>query len=419
MGDPDSTPLDLSSFTDLAVTPTPGESPGRAVAVNAASPPAEILQPLQVERLVDPASLDPARLEQAQKLAGTIDFAHTLTTITFIEGTLQPVAAISRQLLSDTQVRDVGEVGRVAAAVIDGIKILRIEDLQNEAKGIAPKAAGFLSKALSLGRLAKSAIASFEENRKKFLTLMDQEEARARKIKADLMVTVDLLDQQAQAVRTGISDLTVGIAAAQLALDRGYGEAESLRQTALGSNNPADAAVAMEFRNTLNNFKGRVADIRQAMISSAALVPIIALNRKSAETRVAKLSNGILLTIPRLMAAASQAAAQADIHAAANESEKLDEADRKVMALVGQGTHDAAVSAARSLAGDPRNIEALAALAQQTIATMNEVLVIEQEVDVAQKEQEQKLIDIRNQLVKGMTEVQAKILAKPLDQAGA
>jgi hypothetical protein len=38
----------------------------------------------------------------------------------------------------------------------------------------------------------------------------------------------------------------------------------------------------------------------------------------------------------------------------------------------------------------------LAALAQQTIASMNGVLVIEQEVDAAQNEQEPKLIDIRN-----------------------
>jgi len=39
----------------------------------------------------------------------------------------------SHQLLTGVRLGDAGEVGRIAAAVIDGIKIPRIEDLQAEA----------------------------------------------------------------------------------------------------------------------------------------------------------------------------------------------------------------------------------------------------------------------------------------------
>ena len=408
-------PLDLSSFSDM------GSPAGREDAlpsvVTTPSPdtvPAEIRTALPNVRLVDPTTLDPDRLAKATALAATLDFSKTSTTVGFIENALEPVARISRQLLTDTKVGEMGEVGRVAAAVIDGIHILRIEELQQEAAGIAPKATGFLAKTLHIGKLAKGAIASFSENRKKFLTLMDQEEARARKVKADLMVTIELLDEQSQAVREGVSDLTIGIAAAQIALDKGFGQAETLRQTALASKDPTDAALALDYRNSLLNFQGRVSEIRAAMISSAALVPIISLNRKAAETRVSKLSNGILLTIPRLMAAASQAAVQADIRTAALEHEKLDEADRRVLGLIGSGAHDAAVSAARSLGADPRNIEALAVLARQTIDTLHEVVGIEEDMEHQQKAQEQKLVDIRNTLVLGMTEVQQRALARPV-----
>ena len=65
--------------------------------------------------------------------------------------------------------------------------------------------------------------------------------------------------------------------------------------------------------------------MRETLVGSAMLIPIIAQNRQAAETRLMKISNGMLVVIPRLMAVASQAAVQVDIRHAAEESERLDE----------------------------------------------------------------------------------------------
>jgi len=202
----------------------------------------------------------------------------------------------------------------------------------------------------------------------------------------------------------------------QIALDRGLDEAEALRQVALRTNTAGDAAIAMDYRNTLANFRGRIADLREAMISAASLIPLIASNRKAAETRVSKLSTGIMVTIPRLMAVAAQAVVQADTRRAGEESEKLDEAARKITELAVQGTHAAAVDAALSLGGDPRNLETLAAAADQSIATMREVQEIEQQVLAQDREREQKLIAIRDKLVAGMRGVQTQALSKPMEK---
>jgi uncharacterized protein YaaN involved in tellurite resistance len=409
-------PLDLSQFNDLADPPSPaaqGPSSGAGL-VDAPVLANELAEVVTLTRLVDIHSLSVEKQQKAQSLAARIDFTDTKSALTFIEESLAPVAQISRKLLANTQVKDMGEVGRVATAVIEGITILRLDDLKKEAQTVAPKATGLLSKVFAMGHLAGSALKSFEANRRQFLTLMDKEEARARAAKADLMVTVQLLDQQSQAVRQSISDLTVGIAAGQLALDRGQVEAEHLREAALESQNPGDAAVAMDYRRTLLAFQSRVADLRQAMIASATLVPVIALNRQAAETRIAKLTDGLLLTLPRLMVAASQVAVQATLQRAAGEQAKLEEADRKVMALAGEGAHEAAISAAQSLASDPRNIQALADLAEKTQATMREVLAIEKQVQQTHVDQEKQLVTIRNDLVKGMTAIQAESLAQPL-----
>ncbi|RDV00228.1 toxic anion resistance protein [Trinickia dinghuensis] len=413
-------PLDLSAYLNPENNAPGVEESTALVAAEPTLPanlPVEVQAPMApMARLVDLATLSPEQRVIAEQRAAAIRFDDATTTLNFVDNALSPLAMASRRLLSETTVGEAGEIGRIAAAVIDGIKILRIEELQQEAREVAPKATGFLSRLAKLGKVAHDAVSSFQENRKSFLALMDEEVARARRIKSDLMITIQQLDQQSQSVRTGVSELSISIAAMQVALDRGIAEAEALRQVALRTNTAGDAAVAMDYRNTLANFRGRIADLREAMISAASLIPLIASNRKAAETRVSKLSTGIMVTIPRLMAVAAQAVVQADVRRAGEESEKLDDAARKITELAVQGSHEAAVEAARSLGGDPRNLETLAAAAEQSIATMREVQEIEQQVAAQDRDREQKLIAVRDKLVAGMRGVQAQALARPLGE---
>ena len=231
---------------------------------------------------------------------------------------------------------------------------------------------------------------------------MDQEQAKARKTKADLTVAINLLDQQAMAIRTSLYGLKIAIAAGQIALDRGQDELEMSRQQAVTTGDPADAADVQEFRSALANFRGKIAEMRENLVASALLIPIIGQNRKAAETRLMKLSNGMLVVIPRLMAVAAQAVVQVDIRHAAEESEKLEEAARQLTLLASKGAHDAATSAARSLGGDQRNINVLAKVADEAIQTMHEVIEIEREVAAGDRDREAKLATVRDRLAAGM-----------------
>jgi uncharacterized protein YaaN involved in tellurite resistance len=400
-------PLDLSVFDNLdsppahlPAVPVTGQLP--AVADPRLTP-----EPAP-ERLVEVANLAQQDLAAAQSAAAKVDFRNTTTLLAHGDGALALIAQASRQLLTGVRLGDAGEVGRIAASVIDGVKILRIEDLQAEASGDRPAARkGLIGKLLGVAADARTAFKGFQENRKKFLDLMDSEQAKARKTKADLTVSVELLDQQAVAIRQSLHDLKIEIAAGQLALDRGQEELEALRQHAVATGDAADAADVMEFRSAVANFRGKIAEMRENLVGSAMLIPIIGQNRKAAETRIMKLSNGLLVVIPRLMAVASQAVVQVDIARAAGEAEKLDEAARQITLLASKGAHDAATSAARSLGGDQRNIDVLAQVADETIKTMHEVIEIEREVAAGDSEREAKLLAIRDRLVKGMQGVNA------------
>jgi uncharacterized protein YaaN involved in tellurite resistance len=409
-------PLDLSIFDNLDSS-TVTASPQQPLAVaTAASLPATAdprLAPAPIpERLVEVANLSPEDLAAAQASAAKIDFRNTPTLLAHGEGVMAGIAAASRQLLTGVRLGETGEIGRIAASVIDGVKILRIEDLQAEASGRTPARSGIISKLIGFVADAHTAFKGFAENRKKFLDLMDSEQAKARKTKADLTVAVELLDQQAQAIRQSLHGLKVEIAAGQIALDRGYEELEALRQHAVKTGEAADAADVMEFRAAIANFRGKIAEMRENLMGSAMLIPIIGQNKKAAETRIMQISNGMLVVIPRLMAVASQAVVQVDIKRAADEAGKLDEAARQITVLASKGAHEAATSAARSLGGDARNIQVLAQVADETIKTMNEVIQIEREVANADRDREAKLAEIRDRLVKGMQGVAAAAIEK-------
>lgn len=410
------TPLDLSAFDDLA--PTSDKTP--AVAVLSENAPPAVTDPRLVAeappaRLVDVAGLSPEDLAAANRSAENLDFRKTGTLLAHGDNVLAEIAQSSRQLLTGVRLGDAGEVGRIAASVIDGVKILRIQDLQAESSGAKPAAPrfGLIGKLFGAAANAHAAFAGFQENRKKFLDLMDGEQAKARKTKADLAVSIELLDQQALAIRKSLYGLKIEIAAGQIALDRGQEELESLRLHALTSGDPADAADVMEYRSAIANFRGKVAEMRENLVGSALLIPIIGQNRKAAETRLMKISNGMLVVIPRLMAVASQAVVQVDIQRAADEAEKLDDAARQITLLASKGAHDAATSAARSLGGDQRNIDVLSHVADEAIRTMNEVIDIEREVAAGDREREAKLASIRDRLAIGMRGVSQHALENP------
>jgi uncharacterized protein YaaN involved in tellurite resistance len=152
-------PLDLSLFDGLKLA-TPEPSP---------------------TRLVELAKLSADELAAAEQAAARVNFRDAASLLSHGDGVLAQIAQSSRQLLSRVRLGHAGEIGDIAAAVIDGVKILRIKDLRVEADQGRPGARkGLLGRLLGSLAGAHSAFKGFAENRKTFLDLMDSEQAKAR-----------------------------------------------------------------------------------------------------------------------------------------------------------------------------------------------------------------------------------------------
>lgn len=406
-------PLDLSQFgfASQETSETEDAAPA-APAPSASQPPAKLNEQLQpqppLERLVDVSNLLPDDLKAAKAAAAKVDFAKSETMIAHGEGAMNEIAEASRQLLADTHIGDAGDVGKIAASVIDGVKILGIEDLRKELvdkKGSSGKSSLFGRMAGSIADFvtdAHSAYKGFAENRKKFMELMDEQVAKARKKRGDLIAEVQLMDNQRDAIKTSLHNLMIQIAAGQIALDRGEEDYEKLRQNAIKTDDPADAAMVMAFHGAMVNFRSKIGEMRENLTKSAMLIPVIEQNKKAAETRIGQITNGIMMVVPHLMAVASQAVVQADIRHAVAEGEKLREADRQITLLASEGAHEAAVSAAKSLSGNPADIAVLEEVANKAVATMEEVRQIEAETADNERKREASLVEIRHNLNTGM-----------------
>jgi len=90
-----------------------------------------VAQP-RLQPLVEVANLSAGDLVAANRSAANVDFRHTNSVMAHSDGVLAGIAQSSRQLLTGVRLGEADEVGRIATAVIDGVKILRIQDLQAE-----------------------------------------------------------------------------------------------------------------------------------------------------------------------------------------------------------------------------------------------------------------------------------------------
>ncbi len=121
-----------------------------------------------------------------------------------------------------------------------------------------------------------------------------------------------------------------------------------------------------------------------------------------------KISNGMLVVIPRLMAVASQAVVQVDIARAAGEVREIGRsstsnhaAGLERCARRGRPAQHAASAATSAISTCWRKSRI------ETIKTMHEVIEIEREVSAGDREREAKLTAIRDRLVQGMQGVNA------------
>jgi len=407
-------PLDLSDlYQDEPATASPA-STRPADDTSAMRTPPAIVDPVLAEplaalpRLVDLDRLPADMVTEAHRRADAIDFGDLNTLLEHGNGALGQLAQVSDRMLAGRSLGQSEAVGEIAASVLDGVRILRIADLQKIARGEQPGSSGLLARVGSLLGGAKDALAGFAENRKQFNTLMDAQEAKARRTIADLKRNIDSFEAMYQALRHAVRELNIDIGGGQCALERGQAEVEALRQQAIASNDPVQAAEVMELRGRIANFAGHLAEQREGLMRAALTIPMLKATREAAEARIMALHSALTKTIPNLKAACAVAVGQADNRSAAAAREALNEADRRILDLVADGTLDAARSTAAQRGVDPRQIEVLSLAAEKITQALAEMTENDRLTVERTRAQETELVALRDRVADSMRQIQGQ-----------
>lgn len=380
------------------------------VAVAVSAEPVPDLPVHQAAPLIDLTRMPDAFLRQAEGRSQELDIARPETIQKAIDVALKPLTEASRALIGKTSVRDAGEMGGIVTEIMTSVKILRLDDIRKEMLEQTGPAKGLFRRAGKMLSLGKSAIQSYGANRQKFINVLTTQEAKVRRMKADGVVALQLQSEEDRALRSAVSELRLTIAAFQMLHDRASAHYEALRVQALESRDPADAAFALQYRSRLLILESTIGDTKEALQGAANLVPVLAMNTKSMEIRVAKL-NSVLTLLPEVTAASSQAIMAANMMDMHSEGEKIAEARRVVGLKALEATHDVAVNAARCLGGDSRNLDYLQQMAERTVQTLKEVQGLEDEARTRNTEREQGLQQIQHSLMEGMLSIQKESLS--------
>ncbi|MGY8607685.1 hypothetical protein ACTVH1_18810 [Gluconobacter cerinus] len=381
-----------------------------AVAVAVTAEPVPDLPVHQSAPLIDLARMPEAFLRQAEGRSQALDITRPETIQKAIDVALKPLTEASRALIGKTSVRDAGEMGGIVTEIMTSVKILKLNDIRKEMLEQTGPAKGLFRRAGKMLSLGKSAIQSYGANRQKFINVLAAQEAKVRRMKADGVVALQLQSEEDRALRSAVSELRLTIAAFQMLHDRASAHYEALRVQAVESCDPAEAAFALQYRSRLLILESTIVDTKEALQGAANLVPVLSMNTKSMEIRVAKL-NSVLTMLPEVTAASSQAIMAANMMDMHSEGEKIAEARRIVGLKALEATHDVAVNAARCLGGDSRNLDYLQRMAERTVQTLKEVQGLEDEARTRNTEREQGLQQIQHSLMEGMLSIQKESLS--------
>lgn len=400
-------PMDLGALLDetdttSASAPTPAVTAPSAPSTGTAPAPtvtATSLAPIEpAKRLVDTRTLSADLLSKAEQSAAKINFRDPDTLLAHGTEALAPIGAIAERITAGRTIKSTDEVGAIAAAIFDGIKILRIDELQSG----TTKSRGIMR---SLINRAKSPLQQFAENRKQFNAVMDQQEAKARRLIGDFGLTIQNLTKMSAETRAGLTNLTVEVAAGQIALDRGYEELAALREKAIATDDQGLAAEVMVLRGRLADFEGKISELRFAIARFAGMIPIIAATSRVMESRIGKIQTGLLVTLPGLKAAAALAVAQADERAGADANRKMDEADAAVLRLTAEGTAQGLQRMNDDRGVSANRMTALKEAIETTTAAIKQSIADDSAAQNKALEQEAEIIKIGQQLRTGMIQI--------------
>lgn len=378
-----------NNFKDFDTTPTLTLDPFQTAEEK--QEPA-VVEEKKEEVIAEENVLSEEERQMAEKFAEQIDLTNSNMILQYGAGTQKKMADFSESALENVRTKDLGEVGNLLSGVVKELKSFDEE----EEKGFL----GIFKKSSNKLTAMKTKYAKAETNVNQICKVLESHQVQ-------LMKDVALLDKMYELNLTYYKELTMYIVAGKKKLNEvRNGELQDLLQKAQATGLAEDAQAAKDLDSMCNRFEKKLHDLELTRQISMQTAPQIRLVQGNDTLMVEKIQSTIVNTIPLWKSqmvlgmgvehSAQAAAAQREVTNMTNELLKKN-AEKLKMATI-----DTVKESERGIV----DIETLKQTNESLIATLDEVMHIQQEGREKRKAAEQEMQKLELDLKQKLLQIQ-------------
>ena len=361
-----------------------------------AAEPAVVEEPEKTPAQALEDTLTPQELAAVETFSQQIDLHNSGAIMSYGVGAQQKLADFSTQVVGDVATKDMGEVGGMITELVTQLKSFEIDP--KEQKGLL----GLFKKTETRLTEVRARYNKVEAN---VTTISQALEAH----QVQLLKDVQILDRMYEMNLAYFKELTMYIIAGKKKLEQERSTTlVELQNKAKASGLAEDAQAANDFASLCDRFEKKLYDLELTRSISMQMAPQIRLVQNSDTLMVEKIQSTINNTIPlwknQMVLALGTVHSQQAMQAQHEVNELTNELIKKNAETLHQATVDIAKESERGIV----DIETVQYSNEQLIASLDEVIAIQEEGRQKRREAENqlgmieaelkaKLLDIRNQ----------------------
>ncbi len=358
----------------------------------AAAPEALKPETLKAENYLENVNLSEAELKMVDDFAEQIDLSNTAIVLQYGASAQKKVADFSENALEGVRTKDLGEV---SGLITDLVADLKGFDVSEEQKGLF----GFLKKGSNSMTKLKAKYDTVEQNVDKVTDVL---EGHQQTLTKDIV----MLDKMYDSNLTYYKELTMYIVAGKkkLAQERET-TLKDLEAKAKESGLAEDAQAANDFAAQCDRFEKKLYDLELTRTVSMQMAPQIRMIQSSDSLMVEKIQSTLVNTIPlwknQMVLALGMHHSQEAMKAQREVNDLTNELLTKNADALRTGTTEIAKESERSII----DIETVQHTNEQLIATLDDVLQIQEEGRQKRREAEGELARIEEELKAKLLEI--------------
>ena len=346
---------------------------------------AKAVETVDIPKELNEDALSTSEKQQVDDFAKQIDITSTSTIIQYGAAAQKKIANFSDTALANVQTKDLGEVGQTLTNLVNELKGFNAKEEEKGFFGLFKKASN------SIGQL-KTKYDSAEKNVDKIVDILQDHQVT-------LLKDISLLDQLYERNQVNTKELTMYILAGYKKLNEvKVNELPQLKAKAEKSGLQEDAQAYNDLVNSVDRFEKKLHDLELTRMVSVQMGPQIRLIQNNDTLMTEKIQSTLVNTIPLWK---SQIVLALGIHHSKEAMQAQSEVSKMTNELLKNNAktlHMATVETAKESERGIVDIETLENTNRELIATLDDVLKIQQEGREKRAAAEVKLVSIENEL---------------------